>query len=812
MQVDGIWIHRNKRKDTKMTSSSYNPHVTVEVAEEYRYPYPSNLSPTSFISVKLSGRDNYGMWKSQMLCLLRSHGMIGLTDETPVSRQTSVSGKEEVGSHEWLWTRSNDTVVKGWILGSLSEEPLRYVLNSLTEKRDRHDQRNGHDQPSNSDVSAKPLRSDLNSLTEKRDRRGQPTDSYFSAKAVWDELQILYGPQNEQEEEAHYDQKAMYVAISTGIWDEVDARLSVHNTVINTIGINGNTALHIALGNSMDHEFLRKLLEVIPENTQLCDVRNSDRSTLLHVAAMAGDVKVAEMLVEKNSGLLFTVDNKHRMPLSIALLNVDIEMSKFLMDQMIKYDTRKTDVVSSRHGDEFLVILISSKQFHKAYEWISPCLKSTYHSDIVLMAIAQNFPPELNALEKYIVLYVKRTDIIRMRVKSILKTASDSMVNRCVPLCGSWLQRILNLFNTGIEWIIMLFLLIPKILVWPFVEERVQVYNDAIQLLEDVCFMIRGTRQPIPDHHYYTDPILEAARQNVYEVVHQIIFRFPYAIWSANNDGHNIIQCVVINRSENVYNVLYQMKKHKNIYKTIKDSSQNNLLHLAARLAPANRLNLISGAALQVQSELQWFQEVEKFVSPLCILEKNCFGETPKMVFTREHKELVIEGEKWIKTTAESYTITAALITTIVFAAAITVPGGNNQDMGIPLFTNSTAFTVFAISDAISLFTAVISLLIFLSILTTRFAQQDFLYKLPRKLTIALVMLFISTTAMIVAFGATLYLVFGQNNSRILIPIVVLTGLSITSFVILQLPLIIDLVSATCCRRIFGKKRDETFY
>ncbi|KAI3674750.1 hypothetical protein L2E82_51976 [Cichorium intybus] len=369
-----------------------------------------------------------------MLCLLRSHGMVGLTDETPVSRQTSVSGKEKVGSHEWLSTRSNDTVVKGWILGSLSEEPLRYVLNSLTEKRDR---------------------------------LGQPTDSNFSAKAVWDELQTVYGPQNTQQEEAHsYDQKAVYEAISTGNWEKVDSVLKVRNkvTVVDIIANNGNTALHIAVGNNTDQEFIRKLLEVTPKNTKLPYLVNSDRSTLLHVAAMAGDLKVAEMLVERDGDLLFTVDNKRRMPLAIALLNVDEKMSQFLMDQMMKYEIWNTHVLSSRHGDELLVILISSKQFDKASEWLKPCMKEKFHSNVVLMAIAQNFPPELNALENYIVLYVKRTDILRGRVKSILKTASDSMVNRCVPLCGSWLQRIFNLFNTGIEWIIMLFPLIPKML------------------------------------------------------------------------------------------------------------------------------------------------------------------------------------------------------------------------------------------------------------------------------------------------------------------------------------------------------------
>nr|KAJ0196646.1 hypothetical protein LSAT_V11C700357630 [Lactuca sativa]KAJ0197666.1 hypothetical protein LSAT_V11C700357650 [Lactuca sativa] len=637
-------------------------------------------------------------------------------------------------------------------------------------------------------------------LTEKRDesnrrdqhneRDDQPADSDFSAKDVWDELQTIYGPSNKQEEELPYDQRTIFEAILSGNWEEVDGLLNNRSfkvTVVDKVANNGNTALHIAVGNVTDQEFLRKLLGVTPENTQLSNVQNSDGSTLLHVAAMVGDVIVAEMLVAREAALLFTKDKKHRLPLAIALLNLDEKMSRFLKDQMIKYREWNTDVLSGISGDELLVILISSKQFEKANEWLKPLHKTRYYSDAVLMAIAQNFPSELNALEKYI-------DIIHRRVKGILKTASDYMKGR----------RSNSLFEM-IIWVYVAMCI--------SIEERARVYNDAIKLLNHVCSSIHDNYQPISEHHrYYKDPIFEATRQNAYEVVQQIVLRFPNAIWSANEDGHNIVQYAVINRSENVYNVLYQMNKHKNTYKTIKDPSQNNLLHLAARLAPASRLNLISGAALQVQHELKWFKEVKRFVSPLCITEKNSFGETPEMVFTREHKELVIEGEKWIKTTAESYTITVALITTIVFAAAITVPGGNNQDMGIPLFTNNPAFTIFAISDAISLFTAVTSLLIFLSILTTRFAQQDFLYKLPTKLMVGLVMLLTSTTAMIVAFGATLYLVFGQGNSKILIPIVVLTCLSIISFVILQFPLIRDLMTARFGRSIFGKKRDEPFY
>ncbi|GKB09506.1 ankyrin repeat family protein, partial [Tanacetum coccineum] len=64
-------------------------------------------------------------------------------------------------------------------------------------------------------------------------------------------------------------------------------------------------------------------------------------------------------------------------------------------------------------------------------------------------------------------------------------------------------------------------------------------------------------------------------------------------------------------------------------------------------------------------------------------------------------------GIEWMKKTADSYTITAALIITIVFAAAITVPGGNNSDTGKPIYETKASLIIFAISDAISLLSSI---------------------------------------------------------------------------------------------------------
>ncbi|XP_024962537.1 ankyrin repeat-containing protein ITN1-like [Cynara cardunculus var. scolymus] len=337
------------------------------------------------------------------------------------------------------------------------------------------------------------------------------------------------------------------------------------------------------------------------------------------------------------------------------------------------------------------------------------------------------------------------------------------------------------------------------------VEKKKNDYKEAKEILKLVCDHIDRLGFSGSHHPCYSRPILEAACQGAYEVVDEILSRFPKAIDCKNQNGLNIIQLAVINRSEKVYNLIYHIVERKDFYRTVMDSSKNNILHLAGRLAPSRILSRTTGAALQLQRELQWREELEKFVFPAYITEENIFKDTPEMVFTREHENLVKEGEKWMKTTAESCSITAALITTIVFAAAITVPGGSNQETGIPVFKGTVPFTIFAVSDAISLFASATALLVFLSILTARFSEQDFLVSLPRRLIIGLCTLFLSTTMMMIAFSATLFLVFVDQRNWMLGPIGGLTCLPIAVFVTLQFPLVVDLFRSTYFP-IFGKQ------
>ena len=176
---------------------------------------------------------------------------------------------------------------------------------------------------------------------------------------------------------------------------------------------------------------------------------------------------------------------------------------------------------------------------------------------------------------------------------------------------------------------------------------------------------------------------------------------------------------------------------------------------------------------------------------------KNQDGKTAWQLFREEHKALLEEGEKWMKDTSNSCMIVATLIATVVFAAAITVPGGNNQDKGIPIFLSDNTFLVFAVSDALGLFSSLASLLMFLSILTARYAEEDFLKELPQRLILGLASLFFAIVTTMIAFGAALSLMLREQLKWVSIPIALLACVPVALFAKLQLPLFIQMIIST---------------
>lgn len=96
-----------------------------------------------------------------------------------------------------------------------------------------------------------------------------------------------------------------------------------------------------------------------------------------------------------------------------------------------------------------------------------------------------------------------------------------------------------------------------------------------------------------------------AARLGNYRFIIELLKLYPEIAWTQDGNRYTIFHIAVINRHESVYNIFYDLGSKK--LGTL-DSNMNNILHLAAMKPEQSRLNIVSGAALQMQRELLWFK------------------------------------------------------------------------------------------------------------------------------------------------------------------------------------------------------------
>ncbi|KDP25715.1 hypothetical protein JCGZ_23936 [Jatropha curcas] len=301
------------------------------------------------------------------------------------------------------------------------------------------------------------------------------------------------------------------------------------------------------------------------------------------------------------------------------------------------------------------------------------------------------------------------------------------------------------------------------------------------------------------------EALFTATESGIVEIVIEILKANPSIITTRNTLSRGIIEYAIEYRQEKVFSIIYAVGEWKGLLINSFDGDGNNTLHMAGMLAPAHRLAHISSPALQMQRELQWYKEVESIVDPALKQYVNEEEYTPSQLFTKSHKELKEEGEKWMKGIATSSTVVGALIITIMFTTAFTVPGGNFQDTGFPIFLHKKAFKVFIVADAISLFASSTSVLMFLGVLTSRYAEEDFLESLPRKMIMGLSTLFFSIAAMMISFCATLIIML-DGDLKLIIPIILLASIPVTVFIFLQFPLLVEIFVSTYRPRLFDRK------
>ncbi|XP_047952686.1 uncharacterized protein LOC125198376 isoform X2 [Salvia hispanica] len=607
------------------------------MASSLSFPQSSSaVNVASFVSVKLQcdRKHDYEAWREQMLCLLESQGLVGFIDgKVPPPQNSNVVA----------WRRT-DWLVKGWILGTLSNEVIESV--------------NSH--------SARTVWLKLECMFSESGRASIPP---APAPPPRPSVAVAYRGSG------WYEYMALYRAAMKGEWDEAKEFLDEKPGAVKVrMGFQLETPLHVAVAAGKSESFVSNLLNLMSGNYSLAFTDGLGYNPL-HIAAMTGNHHAAEILVTRHPMLLCLLSRNNNLPHHLA---AEFGHRKILLLLISKTNTLSIDPFSGDGALRLLVLMIDAhffdiaENFFVSKHWSNPMSIGTTLKRIAVNVTAFCVGDQLSFWKRPLYWCIFIMDMKQQSFDSKIQMLETPTWRKLVIKLHSALCQSIKYFAPGINRFLEKNLMREEALRLVKLCNHVESlnYEEALAIFEDI--------------------MLTAAESGNPDVVEEIVKTFPHAIHCVNSSNQTCLHLAIKNSCERVFNLMYQTSNYGYHYSNKIDDSGNSILHLVARLAPPHKLNLVSGAALQMQREIQWFQE-----------------------------------------------------------AAITVPGSNQSESGYPMFYKSVAFKIFAVSDAVSLFTSTTSLLMFLSILTSRYAEQDFLYALPKRLSIGLFTLFFSILFMI---------------------------------------------------------------
>ena len=138
-----------------------------------------------------------------------------------------------------------------------------------------------------------------------------------------------------------------------------------------------------------------------------------------------------------------------------------------------------------------------------------------------------------------------------------------------------------------------------------------RIFNKALMetLAHQLVIKLSEEVQLFKDQEFAWPLLSIAAKAGNAEFLIILIRTYPDIMWTTDSNNRSLFHLAVKNRQESVFNLIHEVVTLKEIILTKYDKSKfENILHLAGYLAPPSRLNIVSGAALQMQRELLWFK------------------------------------------------------------------------------------------------------------------------------------------------------------------------------------------------------------
>ncbi|XP_052197245.1 uncharacterized protein LOC127804423 [Diospyros lotus] len=421
-------------------------------------------------------------------------------------------------------------------------------------------------------------------------------------------------------------------------------------------------ALQVAVVAGQKEIFLELMKKV--DDHGILKQENTYGDTILTLAVAEGSIEIVKELVHTCVELVDIPNKNGDLPITVAALFGKEEIVDFLLDLTLEMfesnpsygDVREEEGVvvtnsthSSQHDDDFKVLKVSTTTQVSGHD-------ESVNED------KDQAQPAYRSTHHFLV---------------------------CLEICCGIGFPLVEFGTTVESWLV----------------NKLEKSVTSRRLLRRICREIMES-----ENHYeiiqkvFLRPILIAVEQDNRSFIDTIRELCPDALWVILDELYNSDMAL----SKDIFKIYISAlkKPETGFLNTIRaDRNGNTILHHAALLSSTKKLSRFPSPSLQMQSEIQWFKKVEKIL-PMCKGVEKRDNLIPMDLFVQEHSKLKKAGGKWLKETASSCSVVATLIITIMFSVTFTVPGSYDNDTGIPINLGSKYFTIFIISDALSLFSS----------------------------------------------------------------------------------------------------------
>ncbi|XP_019051701.1 PREDICTED: uncharacterized protein LOC104588485 [Nelumbo nucifera] len=429
--------------------------------------------------------------------------------------------------------------------------------------------------------------------------RTNPNGSTCNPSSDADQIMDLLTHRQVLKELSHF--RLLYKAALRGDWGAANLFLQRNpDAVAAKINVSWMTALSVAA--SAGHaQFVQKLVEKM----SVKQLESKDRlgRTALFYAAMADCTQSAKAMVTKNPNLTQIRNDENATPLLCALTYGSKKMVRYLYSV-----TRDEDPSPFRGGNgvRLLVFMIASGFYDTALDLVQryPQLatarddKSGYTALLALSQRPSAFPSKsrYGFLERliYSLISVEKSGSPRPTINGDVENPPESGNLTQVP------DRPCSLLNAQIN----------KVPMVKQVRDMKLTQIQSVKLVNRICEQLSSMETDEMLECFLNPAVLNiAAEHGNTEVVIQCCEYFPDLLWLTMK-GRSIFHVAVEHRQEKIFSLVYGMSARRRLLTSLRVDDSNTMLHMVAKLAPSPQLNVASGAALQMQRELQWFKAI----------------------------------------------------------------------------------------------------------------------------------------------------------------------------------------------------------